>query len=88
MKSTEQELEARLAQLTRHHALMREVNRSVRRDDPAALARLGFDDSQIEAAFRADHLGRRGFYPYQLNTSSARIGRCRRRLARLKGDSR
>jgi hypothetical protein len=71
------------AQTTESTPSFNTTNALIRKNDRAALAKLGMTPEQIEALFKPDFCGRVGFASYQLSNNNANMRRIKERIAIL-----
>lgn len=78
-----EKLADKIARLEQRQAVMRQANVHVRKGDRAALAAMGFGETDITKLFTPDFAGRLGFPGYALTNNNANIRRLKQRLATL-----
>lgn len=62
---------------------MKACNKLIKKADREGLAKLGFNEAQIEELMKPDYMGRLGFPAYVLSNNRANASRIRKRIAEL-----
>jgi hypothetical protein len=62
---------------------MKACNKLIKKADREGLAKLGFNEAQIEELMKPDYMGRLGFPAYALSNNRANASRIRKRIAEL-----
>lgn len=78
-----EKLEEKIARLEKRQAMMKAVNKIVRKNDRAGLAELGFSELAIQRLFTPDFCGRVGFPDYAITNNGANIRRLKERLQHI-----
>lgn len=78
-----EKLKAEAEALDRASEKMKACNKLIKKADREGLAKLGFNDAQIDTLMTPDYAGRLGFPSYALSNNRANAARIRKRISEL-----